>query len=88
MRAGGVKILDIPSLQEKAKLVAADMPDGCIRKAASKSEVADQISEHLRTLYDDVLKQPVPDRFLELLRQLEGDKPDSPPSNNDIETRA
>ncbi len=43
----------------------------CVRKAASKSEIADQIGLHLRSVYDDVLAQPVPCRFLELLRQLE-----------------
>ncbi|MGQ0445898.1 MAG: NepR family anti-sigma factor [Beijerinckiaceae bacterium] len=26
---------------------------------------------HLRSVYDDVLRQPVPERFLELSRQLE-----------------
>jgi hypothetical protein len=41
------------------------------KKLASKSEIADQIGLHLRSVYDDVLAQPVPGRFLELLRQLE-----------------
>ncbi len=41
------------------------------KKPASKSEIADQIGLHLRSVYDDVLAQPVPGRFLELLRQLE-----------------
>jgi hypothetical protein len=43
----------------------------CAKKPASKSEIADQIGLHLRSVYDDVLAQPVPGRFLELLRQLE-----------------
>ncbi|MGH6848020.1 MAG: NepR family anti-sigma factor [Methylocella sp.] len=43
----------------------------CARKPASKSEIADQIGLRLRSVYDDVLAQPVPGRFLELLRQLE-----------------
>ena len=43
----------------------------CLKKANSKSEIADQIGLHLRTVYDDVLAQPVPGRFLELLRHLE-----------------
>jgi hypothetical protein len=37
-----------------------------------KSDLADQIGARLRSVYDDVLVQPVPERFLELLRQLEG----------------
>ncbi|MGQ0444272.1 MAG: NepR family anti-sigma factor [Beijerinckiaceae bacterium] len=43
----------------------------CAKKPAPKSEIADQIGLHLRSVYDDVLAQPVPGRFLELLRQLE-----------------
>ncbi|QBR71815.1 hypothetical protein CU048_11625 [Beijerinckiaceae bacterium] len=52
---------------------AANAPGGvsCLKKAPSKSEIADQIGLHLRSVYDDVLAQPVPGRFLELLRQLE-----------------
>lgn len=41
-------------------------------KSAAKAEVADQIGRGLRSVYNDVLSQPVPDRFLDLLRQLEG----------------
>src|SRR5205807_6928272 len=41
------------------------------KKLALKSEIAEQIGLHLRSVYDDVLAQPVPGRFLELLRQLE-----------------
>jgi hypothetical protein len=48
---------------------------GCgpsLRKPAPKSDIADQIGMHLRSIYEDVLAQPVPGRFLDLLRQLEG----------------
>lgn len=41
------------------------------RRAPSRGEVADQIGLGLRNVYDDVLSQPVPDRFFDLLRQLE-----------------
>jgi hypothetical protein len=30
------------------------------------------IGRQLRAVYDDIAKQPVPDRFLELMKQLEG----------------
>lgn len=43
----------------------------CAKKPAPQSEIADQIGLHLRSVYDDVLAQPVPGRFLDLLRQLE-----------------
>jgi hypothetical protein len=37
------------------------------------NEIGGQIGAQLRSLYDDVLNQPVPDRFLELLKRLETD---------------
>ena len=40
-------------------------------RGKSKGDVGTQIGFQLRTLYDDVLSQPVPDRFLDLLSQLE-----------------
>ena len=33
--------------------------------------VQTEIGKHLRAIYDDVINEPVPDRFLELLAQLE-----------------
>ena len=41
------------------------------RKPPGRPDVADQIGLGLRSVYDDVLSQPVPDRFFDLLRQLE-----------------
>ena len=40
-------------------------------RKCGKPDVADQIGGGLRSMYDDVLLQPVPDRFFDLLRQLE-----------------
>ena len=40
-------------------------------RGKSKADVGTQIGFQLRSLYDDVLNQPVPDRFLDLLSQLE-----------------
>jgi len=37
----------------------------------AKPLVSDLIGQRLRTYYDEVAKQPVPDRFLDLLNQLE-----------------
>jgi hypothetical protein len=37
----------------------------------SNSDVATMIGESLQNVYNDILQQPVPDRFLDLLRQLE-----------------
>jgi hypothetical protein len=41
------------------------------RHPSVKLDFADQIGVRLRGVYDDVLAQPVPERFLDLLRQLE-----------------
>jgi len=35
--------------------------------------IGEQIGRRLRTVYNDMLAQPVPDRFLDLLRELEKD---------------
>ncbi|MDP8997078.1 MAG: hypothetical protein M3O03_08770 [Pseudomonadota bacterium] len=40
-------------------------------KPSSKPDVTDLIGQRLRKYYDDVANQPVPDRFLNLLDQLE-----------------
>lgn len=42
-----------------------------MQQSLAKPEVSDLIGERLRTFYDDVAKQPVPDRFLDLLNQLQ-----------------
>lgn len=41
------------------------------RKASAKPEIINQIGQCLGRVYNDVLKQPVPDRFIELLQTLE-----------------
>lgn len=41
---------------------------------ASNVPIDEHIGRHLKAIYDDVLKQPIPDRFLELLNQL-GNEP-------------
>ena len=38
--------------------------------------VDEHIGRHLKAVYDDVLNQPIPDRFLDLLNQLGTDKPE------------
>ncbi len=50
-----------------AAVLAAPRP----KKISPKNDLAEQIGLGLRSVYDDVLAQPVPDRFFELLRQLE-----------------
>ena len=41
------------------------------RKPAGKPEMTGQIGSKLRSVYNEVLSQPVPDRFLDLLKELD-----------------
>jgi len=43
------------------------------KKPAEKQDIGEHIGRQLRSVYNDVLAQPVPDRFLDLLRTLEKD---------------
>ncbi len=43
-----------------------------VKKTTSKPEISDQIGRQLRSVYNDILAQPVPDRFLDLLKKLDG----------------
>lgn len=72
-QCGAVKF---PDADEKLRAVPR------AKKLSSAPDVADQIGLRLRIVYDDVLTQPVPDRFFELLRQLEGDSGSS--TRNDL----
>jgi hypothetical protein len=59
------------------RVVKAETPtlrDGAMRRSAMgrpSNDIGKQISRELRGLYDDVVSQPVPDRFLDLLDRLE-----------------
>ena len=48
------------------------------RKISAKPEIIDRIGEHLGDIYNGVLKQPVPARFLDLLQALEAGTPAKP----------
>ncbi|WP_283178446.1 NepR family anti-sigma factor [Gemmobacter sp. 24YEA27] len=49
--------------------------------ATDRSAIRTQIDENLRRVYDEVLTEAVPDRFLQLLAQLNPD----PPANADTD---
>lgn len=46
-----------------------------MQQSLAKPEVSDLIAARLRSFYDDVSKQPVPDRFIELLNKLQASQP-------------
>jgi hypothetical protein len=43
------------------------------RPGGLNSEIQSRIGHQLRAMYDDVVRQGVPDRFAELIKQLDGD---------------
>lgn len=60
--------------QDKKKREAAKLMNERARSAAASSSsppVYDIIGARLRGYFDEVAKQPVPERFLELLQQLD-----------------
>ena len=79
IKAGGINIYEKPSYEKPSVKKEAggsqapkeNLSEFCLKKTAAKSDITDQIGLHLRSVYDDILAQPVPGRFVELLRQLE-----------------
>ncbi len=74
IKAGGINIYEKPSVKKEAgdsQTPKENLSESCLKKTAAKSDITDQIGLNLRSVYDDILAQPVPGRFLELLRQLE-----------------
>lgn len=72
--ASGLKLLDTPDEDSAGEIPGAGAAVSLCRTARarrSKSQIADQIGMQLRSIYDDVLAQPVPGRFLDLLQELE-----------------
>jgi len=74
--ASGLQLFDLPqegcdSAGEESGTATAANPCRTARTRRSKSEIADQIGMQLRSIYDDVVAQPVPGRFLDLLQELE-----------------
>lgn len=48
-----------------------DVPAPATGDPARPADVQAYIGRQLRAVYDDVVKQPIPDRFLDLMKQLE-----------------
>lgn len=45
------------------------------RPGGLNSEIQSRIGHQLRAMYEDVVRQGVPDRFAELIKKLDSDKP-------------
>jgi hypothetical protein len=51
------------------------------KQGGLNAEIQSRIGHQLRAMYDDVVRQGVPDRFAELIRKL-----DVPPSDSQVES--
>jgi hypothetical protein len=51
---------------------------GPVAEAKLESDLQAHIGRELRSVYNEVLHEPVPDRFLRLLEELEQKKPETP----------
>ncbi len=79
VRAGGVMMYDIFAVRKgfRSGSPEADKRAGAAdgprlrQRQPKQDDIADQIAQQLRCIYHDVLKQPIPDRFVDLLRELE-----------------
>jgi hypothetical protein len=56
---------------EKGKTLKYGKKIEKMNHTSAKPEVSDLIGQRLRNYYDEVAKQPVPDRFMDLLNQLD-----------------
>ena len=57
--------------KKKRKVTKFSIKIGTMTATSTKPEVSDLIGQRLRNYYNAVAEQPVPDRFLDLLSQLE-----------------
>lgn len=48
-----------------------EAPDESRLRAKIEPRIQTEIGKHLRAIYDDVINEPVPSKFMELLEQLE-----------------
>ncbi|WP_439924047.1 NepR family anti-sigma factor [Nitrobacter sp. JJSN] len=58
-------------------------------KGGLNAEIQSRIGHQLRAMYDDVVRQGVPDRFAELIRKLDASAPGDPQVNTtgDFDTK-
>lgn len=62
---------------EGTKMNSAESPARGKRPGGLNNEIQSRIGHQLRAMYDDVVRQGVPDRFADLIRQL--DEPSQKP---------
>jgi hypothetical protein len=68
-------------VKPRAQQPSPPTPPSATKKRASDpaaAELGRQIGETLRTMFDDVLTEPVPEKFRALLEELEGKSHEEP----------
>jgi hypothetical protein len=53
------------------------------QRGGLNAEIQARIGHQLRAMYDDVVRQGVPDRFAELIKQLDEPKPSGPATDTE-----
>jgi hypothetical protein len=74
IKSGGIPVrgADAPSeTRESAEIKPISAARAKKLPPKPKPEIVEQIGQRLRSIYNDVVAQPVPDRFHDLLRELE-----------------
>ena len=61
----------VDNTKKKGRAAKPNMKNSMPTAISAKPEVSDLIAMRLRKLYDAVAEQPVPDRFMDLLDQLD-----------------
>jgi hypothetical protein len=69
---------DLKDLPVQPDTATAPPPMPPAGDTALEPELQAFIGRQLQAAYDEVLNEPIPDRFLELLQQLEHEKADKP----------
>lgn len=67
----------IPMNRKNSAPKTEDEGGAGILSESDKRKMTEQIGRQLRGMYDGLLNQPVPDRFMDLMKQLEGAEHDA-----------
>ena len=59
--------------KDKGEGMRTDMPGESLKRGGAHMDprIQNEIGKHLRAIYDDVINEPVPSKFMELLEKLE-----------------
>jgi hypothetical protein len=78
VRSSGEAPEHLPGQEVRGLAGVSILPVSRRRKTAPKPEIVEQIGHRLASVYNAVLSQPIPDRFLDLLSKLEAGEHDVP----------